>query len=171
MRQKTLEMVVFAFLGAILVVGQVALSSLPNIEIVSLLVYIYAKVFGRKALIPVYVFVLIEGLIYGFTIWWVTYLYVWDVLVLASILTKNKDSIPVCAIVTSLFGLSFGLLCSIPTFLIGGPGAGISFFLAGISFDIAHFAGNTLAALLLYKPLYAVISMLAKKMHMAVAGA
>ena len=116
-------------------------------------------------------FVLIEGLIYGFTIWWVTYLYVWDVLVLASILTKNKDSIPVCAIVTSLFGLSFGLLCSIPTFLIGGPGAGISFFLAGISFDIAHFAGNTLAALLLYKPLYAVISMLAKKMHMAVAGA
>ena len=169
MRQKTQEMVIFAFLGAILVVVQFALSSLPNVEVVSLLVYIYAKVSGKKALIPVYVFVLIEGLIYGFTIWWITYLYVWDVLVLVSILTKNKDSVPVCALVTSLFGLSFGLLCSIPTFLIGGPGAGISFFLAGISFDIAHFAGNTLAALLLYKPLYAVISMLANKMHISAA--
>ena len=72
MRQKTQEMVIFAFLGAILVVVQFALSSLPNVEVVSLLVYIYAKVFGKKALIPVYVFVLIEGLIYGFTIWWIT---------------------------------------------------------------------------------------------------
>ena len=165
MRMRTLELVLFALLGALLVVVQVALSFLPNIELVSLLVYIYAKVFRWKALVPVYVFVAIEGLIYGFSIWWITYLYVWAVLVAVSVLTGAERSTIIASAVTSLYGLGFGLLCSIPTFLIGGPGAGWSFFLAGIPFDLAHFAGNLAAALVLYYPLYTVLKYLSMKLH------
>lgn len=160
MHKKTLELVVLALLGAILVVAQIALSSLPNIELVSLLVYLYAKIYGKKAFIPVYIFVLLEGLLYGFTIWWVTYLYVWAILVILSVITKHESSTFVCAAVTSLFGLSFGLLCTIPTLLIGGPGAAVTFFVNGLPFDMAHFAGNLTAALILYYPLYSLMSRL-----------
>ncbi len=154
MHKKTLELVILALLGALLVVMQVALASLPNIELVSLLVYLYAKIYGRKAFIPVYVFVLLEGLLYGFTIWWMTYLYVWAILVVLSIVTKHETSTFVCAAVISLFGLSFGLLCTLPTLIIGGPGAAVTFFINGLPFDITHFAGNLLSALVLYYPLY-----------------
>ncbi len=157
MRLKTVEMIVLALLGALLVVVQQVLAFLPNIELVSLLVYIYSKVFRWKALIPVYIFVLLEGLLYGFTIWWVTYLYVWAVLVLVAVLVRNPQSTIIATVVLSLYGLSFGFLCSLVTFVIGGIGAGISFFVAGIAFDIAHFAGNMTAALVLYYPLYCVI--------------
>ena len=154
MRFRVIELVWLALLGALLVIVQVALAFLPNIELVSLLVYVYAKLYGKKALVPVYLFALLEGIIYGFTIWWVTYLYVWTILVVISILVRNEESMIICAIVTSLFGLSFGLLCSIPTFLVAGRGAGISFFVAGIPFDMAHFAGNLAAAIALYYPVY-----------------
>lgn len=160
MRIRTLELVTFALLGAVLVVAQIALAFLPNVEIVSLLVYVYAQVFRKKALIPIYIFVLAEGLIYGFTIWWITYLYVWAVLAVVTMVIDRKGNTIVCATVISLFGLSFGMLCAIPTFLIGGPGAGWSFFVAGIPFDMAHFAGNLAAALVLYYPLYSVLSRL-----------
>ena len=157
MRFRVIELVWLALLGALLVIVQVALAFLPNIELVSLLVYVYAKLYGKKALVPVYLFALLEGIIYGFTIWWVTYLYVWTILVFISILVKHEESMIICAIVISLFGLSFGLLCSIPTFLIAGPGAGISFFVAGIPFDMAHFAGNLATAIALYYPVYSAL--------------
>lgn len=157
MHKKTLELVVLALLGALLFVAQIALASIPNVEVVSLLIYLYAKIYGKKALVPVYIFVLLEGLLYGFTIWWVTYLYVWAILVFLSIITKHESSTFVCAAVTSLFGLSFGLLCTIPTLIIGGPGAAVTFFINGLPFDIAHFAGNLTAALVLYYPLYSLM--------------
>ena len=167
MRTKTLELVILALLGALLFVAQVALASLPNIEIVSLLVYLYAKIYGKKALVPVYIFALLEGLLYGFTIWWVTYLYVWAILVFLSIITKHESSTFVCAAVTSLFGLAFGLLCTIPTLIIGGPGAAVTFFINGLPFDITHFAGNLTAALVLYYPLYTLM----RRLHtMSMAG-
>ena len=164
MKLRTIELVTYALLGALLVIVQAVLAFLPNIELVSLLIYIYAKVFRWKALIPVYIFVLAEGLLYGFTIWWVTYLYVWAVLVVITVLVRNEASTIVAAAVLSLYGLAFGFLCSLVTFVIGGIGAGISFFTAGIPFDIAHFAGNLTAALVLYYPLLTVVRTLNNKL-------
>ena len=163
MRKKTFEMVILAFLGAMLVVGQVALSFLPNIEIVSVLIYVYAKTFRWKALIPVYIFVFLEGLIYGFSIWWMTYLYVWAILVAVAILVGNDNSVIVCTAVISLYGLAFGFLCAIPTFFIAGIGGGISFFVSGLPFDIAHFAGNMITGMILYEPLHRLFAYLARK--------
>ena len=165
MRLKTVDMIILALLGALLVIVQMMLAFLPNIELVSLLVYIYAKVYRKRAFIPIYIFVILEGLLYGFSIWWVTYLYVWAVLAVISIVTGHERSTFVAALVLALYGLGFGLLCSIPTFIIAGPGGGISFFLAGLPFDAAHFAGNTTTALVLYYPLYTLLHKLNRTIH------
>ena len=80
MKYTTFEIVILGMLGAIACVCQVALSFLPNIEVVSILFIVYTKVFGKKALFPIYVFVLLEGIFWGFGSWWIMYLYIWAVL-------------------------------------------------------------------------------------------
>lgn len=65
-RMKTKDVVVCGLLASMLLVTQVALSFLPNIEVVSLLVLVYTLVLGRKTLIIIYAFALLEGIFYGF---------------------------------------------------------------------------------------------------------
>ena len=56
-------------LAALTFALQVVMAPLPNIEPVSLLVMLFAVVFGWKCLYPVYVFVVMEILFYGFSTW------------------------------------------------------------------------------------------------------
>lgn len=154
------DIAVLAILAALLFVVQVGLGFLPNIELVSLLIIIYTLVWGRQTLYIIYVFAVLEGLFYGFGIWWINYLYVWTILYLVvSILIKNKSLI-MWAIISGSFGLSFGLLCAIPYTVAGGLGAGIAWWAAGIPYDIVHGIGNFLAVLLLFRPVYYILDKL-----------
>ena len=146
------EVVLYALLGALLIVVQVALAVLPNIELVSLLIIVYTLSLGWRALYPVYVFVAAEILIYGLGLWTVNYLYVWAVLVAAALLLKSCRSPYVWALISGIYGLFFGALCSIPYFFIGGLNTAFSYWLTGIPFDLLHCGGNAVAALLLFKP-------------------
>lgn len=158
----TKEMVTMALLSALLFIGQVAMSFLPNIEIVSLLVYIYAQVYRRKAFLIVYVFVFLEGCVYGFGIWWLTYMYLWGVLVVVVLLTQKRPaSMPVSLIILGAYGLSFGALSAIPYLVTGGWAAGVSYWIAGIPFDLLHCGGNIAVGLFLYRPVRKVIEKLA----------
>lgn len=158
----TKELVTMALLSALLLIGQVAMSFLPNIEIVSLLVYIYAQIYRKKAFLIVYVFVLLEGCIYGFGIWWMTYLYLWSVLVIAVLLTQKRPaSLPVSLIILGAYGLGFGALCAIPYLITGGWAAGFSYWVAGIPFDLLHCGGNIAVALILYRPMHKAVEKLA----------
>jgi hypothetical protein len=71
---NTKEIALMGILSALLIIGQVALGFLPNIEVVTLLVIAYTLVFGKKVFFIIYIFVLVEGLIYGFGLWWINYL-------------------------------------------------------------------------------------------------
>ena len=70
------ELVLFAILGAMCFLGKLLMAGLPNIEPVSLLVILFAITFGCKALYPIYTYVLLEFLIYGFNLWSINYLYI-----------------------------------------------------------------------------------------------
>lgn len=61
----TRELVLDALLSALLFVSQVIFSSLPNIELVSLLLILYTLVFGKHVWLILYVFVALEGLVGG----------------------------------------------------------------------------------------------------------
>ena len=88
-------MVLFAILGAMTFAAKYVMSFLPNIEPVSLMVMLFAVVFGWKALYPIYLYVLMEVLFYGISLWNINYLYIWAVLAVAAlagtvVLVKTK---------------------------------------------------------------------------------
>lgn len=132
---------------------KIAMAALPNIEPVTLLIIIFVGVFGRRAFFPVFVYIFLEGIIFGFGIWWVSYLYIWPLLVAVSLLLVRFKSPILWAIVAGLFGLLFGALCAIPYFVTGGISAAFAYWVAGLYFDLIHGASNFVLVLLLYKPL------------------
>ena len=147
------EVVLFGVLGALTFALQVAMSGLPNIEPVSLLVMLFAVTFGWKCLYPVYVFVVMEILFYGFSLWNVYYLYVWAVLALAAILLRKMEHPLAWALLSAVFGLLFGALCGIVDVFVGGFSYAAAKWVSGIPFDIAHCGGNFVIAALLFAPL------------------
>lgn len=142
------------FLSAILLIGQVGMSYLPNIEIVSLLIYIYTQVYRKKFFFIIYVFVFLEGCIYGFGLWWFGYLYIWSVLALIVLWSgRQQTSVIMTAVILGAYGLSFGMLYALPYFIAGGWAAGFSYWVSGIPFDLLHCAGNVAVSLICYRPL------------------
>lgn len=151
--KKAIHIAATGLLGAILLIGQVGLSFLPNIEIVSTLVIVYALALKGRAFPIIYVFVLLEGLVFGFGVWWVSYLYIWSILALLALAFQRIDSAFFWAVLSGAFGLSFGALCAIPYLISGGIGAALTYWINGIPFDILHCAGNFALTLALYRPL------------------
>lgn len=134
--------------------AQLALAGLANIELVSLLVMLFTLSFGRRVLYAIYAFALLEGLVFGFHLWWVSYLYVWAVLAGVTWLFRRTSSVVAMAVISGLFGLAFGALCSIPYIFAGGFAMAAAYWVSGIPFDLVHCVGNLLLCLILWKPLY-----------------
>lgn len=144
-------------------ISQVIMAPLPNIEVVSLLIIITTCIFGVKSLCSVYIFVFCEIMTYGFTVYAINYLYVWAVLwVIIIFLRKNENHI-LFALVSGIYGLIFGTLCSIPYFIMGGIGGGIANIVAGFWFDILHCGGNFVLALILFRPLHKALNYIVQK--------
>lgn len=160
---KSSSIVILAFLTAILFISQIALSFLPNIEIVSLLIILYTQFFRKKVFLIIYLFALLEGLLYGFGIWWIMYLYVWSILagiVLFLCTLRSYKTTTFWAVISGFYGLFFGILCAIPYCVSGGWAAGFGYWISGIPFDIIHCIGNFIVTLILYKPLYQILQKL-----------
>ena len=159
------EITLFGVLGAITFALQVAMSGLPNIEPVSLLVMVYAVVFGRKCLYPIYVFVVMEILFFGIQMWNINYLYVWAILALAAWMCREMRHPLAWAILAAVFGLLFGALCA-PVYLFsGGLGYAASWWVSGIPYDLLHCGGNFVMALLLFAPLRNLLTKLYTRMR------
>ena len=149
----TFEVVLFGVLGALTFAAKFVMSSLPNIEPVSLMIMLFAVTFGWKAVYPTYLYVGLEVLFYGINTWNIYYLYVWAVLLIAAILLRKMREPLLWAILSGAFGLAFGALCGIADIFIGGWGYAAAKWVSGIGFDLMHCAGNFTIALLLFNPL------------------
>lgn len=156
------SIVILALCTALIFVQQIAMAGLPNIELVSFLVILYAKTFRFKSLYIIYVFAILEGVFYGFHIWWISYLYVWTILALITIAFSTVKSPIMWAVISGTFGLLFGTLCAIPYLIMGGPAMAIAYWVSGIPFDLIHCVSNFFICLLLWKPLVKVASQLTK---------
>ena len=130
-----------AFIGmaiAIIEVCKIALQGIPNVETTTFWIMMFTMVLGGKMLFVIPAFILIEGCIYGFGLWWVMYIYAWPLLAFIAWLIRKNDSVLLYSIISALFGLFFGALCSIPYFFIGGFAMMFNWWIAGIPFDISH---------------------------------
>lgn len=150
---KAIRIATAGALSAVLLMGQLGMSFLPNIEPVTTLIILYTLTYRKQVFPVIYTFVLLEGVIFGFGIWWISYLYIWTILALIVLIFQKIDSAILWAVISGAFGLSFGALCAIPYLISGGPGAAFTYWANGIPYDILHCAGNFVLTLVLYRPL------------------
>ena len=150
---KIKDITAISVCSVLLVIAQVAMRFLPNIEVVSLFILLFTKHFKKKTLYIIYIFVLVEGLIYGFGMWWITYTYVWTILYFICLFVRDVESPFALSIVLAIYGLLFGAFSSIAYFVTLGVGGGISWIISGFMFDLMHCIGNFATTLILYKPL------------------
>ena len=155
--KKIIQIVFMGLLASILLIGQVGMAFLPNIEPVSTLVILYTLIYKKHTFYIIYTFVLLEGILYGFGVWWMSYLYIWSILALITLALQKINSALLWAVVSGAFGLSFGALTAIPYLISGGPGAAFAYWTNGIPFDILHCCGNFVLTLILYKPLLPIL--------------
>lgn len=152
-------------LGAILLVSQIALAPLPNIEIVSVLVVLFTLVLGKYVAYTLSVFILLEGLVYGFGLWWFSYLYIWTILAIITFFFRKMESRLGWALICGFYGLLFGTLTSFPTFILSGFAVGVAYILSGIPFDLIHAVANFLLAFLLLPVLRKLLEKLTYALH------
>lgn len=166
------EIVVFAMLGSILFLSKLLMEWAPNIHLVGMLIMVYTLVYRKKALIPLYLYVFLMGLFYGFATWWIPYLYIWTVLwAVTMLLPKNmpkKIAIPVYMAVCGLHGLCYGILYAPAQALLFGLNfkGMLTWIAAGFVFDALHGLGN-LAAGILIIPLVSLLTKLEKGLKKA----
>lgn len=108
------EIAVFAMLGALMTVLDLAMNILPNVHLCGVLIVTFTAVYRWKALFPLYVYVFLIGFFEGFGTWWFAYLYVWLILWGLAMLVPRKTPRPLAAVlygfICALHGFAFGFL-------------------------------------------------------------
>ena len=142
------EMTLFSMLGTMMYCSKLLLEWAPNIHLIALFIIVFTVVYRAKALIPIYIFVLLCGLLGGFSPWLAPYFYVWTVLWAVIMLLPRRMSpkiaAPVYIVLGTLHGLLFGVFCApSQAFFFGLTFEGtIAWIAQGFYFDILHGIGN-----------------------------
>ena len=150
------EMVVFAMLGTLMFCSKVLMEILPNIHLVGMLTMVFTLVFRKKALVPIYVFVLLNALHIGIlSMWWLPYLYIWLPLWAVTMLLPRhipkRIACIVYPVVCGLHGLTFGTLYAPAQALMVGLNfkQTVAWIIAGLPWDAVHGIGNFCAGMLI----------------------
>lgn len=149
------DITLIAILSASITASKLALSFIPNVELVTLLFMIYAVVFGvRKSLFVSIIFTTTEIFIYGFSTWLLVYFFIWPMLILITSLIKNKVTSEYgYAVLAGIFGYTFGIFFAISESFFYGLAYGWTYWIKGIPFDLIHGTSNFIIVLMLYKPI------------------
>ena len=162
------QWIIFAMLGSMMFLSDLLMEFLPNIHLVGTLTMIYTIVYRSKALIPIYIYVFLNGLFYGFQAWWVPYLYVWTILWgIAMLLPRRipkKFAAPMYMVVCALHGFAFGTLYApVQAWMFGFSFKQmVAWIVAGFPFDFIHGIGNFVLGILIL-PLSGVLTILEQK--------
>ena len=89
-------MILFSLLAVIMFVSKIVMEALPNIHLLGTLTITYTLVYRQKALIPIYIYVALNGLYAVYPVTWITISLVFGIftaIILSKIskkLTKQK---------------------------------------------------------------------------------
>jgi energy-coupling factor transport system substrate-specific component len=142
------ETAVFAMLGAIMYVSKLLMEWVPNVHLLGLLIVSSTLVYRARALFPIYVYVLLDGLFSGFAAWWLPYVYIWAALWGAAMLIPRnlpkKFLVPLCMVVPAIHGFAFGTLYAPAQALLYGYSLkqAMAWIAAGFYFDLIHGISN-----------------------------
>ena len=156
-------MVVFAMLGTLMFCSKIIMELLPNIHLLGMFTMVFTIVFRKKALVPIYVYVLLNGLYSGFNMWWIPYLYIWTVLWGATMLLPKKlppKAAPIIyAVVCSLHGFLYGVIYAPAQALMFGLDfkGMITWIATGLPYDLIHGVSNFISGLILIVPIISIL--------------
>ena len=148
MKLTVREITIFGTIAALMYASKLVMEVFPNVHLIGVFVVALTVVYRKKALYPIYTFVVICGLFYGFSAWWIPYLYIWTVLWGAvMLLPRNiKPCIKplVYMSVCALHGLLYGTLYAPVHILLYGLNvkAAIAWIVAGLPWDVVHCVGT-----------------------------
>ena len=142
-------------LGAVMFCSKIVMEVLPNVHLLGTFTMVFTVTYRKKALIPIYVYVFINGLYAGFATWWVPYLYIWSVLwAITMLIPQNLPKKAACIIypiVCALHGFAFGTLYAPAQALLFGLNFEqmIAWIISGLPWDVIHGVGNLFAGTLI----------------------
>ena len=163
------EMAVFAMLGTLMYASKMIMEVAPNVHLLGVFTIAFTVVYRKKALYPIYTYVLLNGIFCGFATWWIPYLYLWAVLWGATMLLPKR-------IPEKLRPLVYMLLCAAHGFLFGTLYApaqallyGLSFqkmvawIISGLPWDFVHGVSNFFCGILIV-PIIKILTFLEKNL-------
>lgn len=155
MKLSSREVAVFGLLGALMYASKMIMEVAPNVHLLGTFIIAFTIVYRKKALYPIYVYVFLNGLLAGFSTWWIPYLYIWTLLWGATmLLPKNMPKkirpfvyMGLCASHGFLFGTLYAPAQAI---LFGLDFKGtIAWIVAGLPWDLIHGISNFFCGILI----------------------
>lgn len=149
------EIAVFGMLGSIMYASKLIMELIPNVHLLGVFTIAYTVVYRKKALYPIYTYVILNGIFSGFAAWWVPYLYLWTllwgaVMLLPRNMPKKVQPIvymTICAVHGFMFGTLYAPAQAI---LFGLSFKGmIAWIIAGLPWDFAHGISNFFCGILI----------------------
>ncbi len=155
MKPTTREIVIFAMLGAVMYASKLIMEFAPNIHLIGVFTIAFTVVYRKKALYPIYIYVLMTGIFNGFATWWIPYLYVWTALwgavMLLPVNIPKKVQPVLYMLVCAAHGFLYGTLYAPAQALLYGltfPKM-IAWIVAGLPFDCIHGISNFFCGILI----------------------
>ena len=155
MKLTTKELAIFSMLGAVMYASKIIMEWAPNIHLLGTFTIAFTIVYRKKALYPIYIYVMLLGMLNGFATWWVPHLYLWTVLWgITMLLPKHMPKVIrgfVYMIISSLHGFAYGILYApAQAILFGLSFEGmIAWIISGLPFDITHGISNFICGILI----------------------
>ena len=145
------EMTLFGMLGAVMYCSKIFMEFLPNVHLLGVFTIAFTIVYRKKALYPIYVYVMLNGLFAGFNMWWSPYLYLWTLLWGATMLLPKQTPKIVYILLCSAHGFLYGTLYApAQAIMFGLDFRGmIAWIIAGLPFDCIHGIANLCVGILI----------------------
>ena len=155
MKLTVREIAVFGMLGGVMYASKMLMEVFPNIHLLAVFTIAFTIQYGKKALYPIYLYVLILGLFSGFSAWWIPHLYLWTVLWGVTMLIPRglppKVRPAVYMGVCAAHGFLYGVLYAPAQALLFGLDLHgmLAWIGAGLPFDLIHGVSNFFAGTLI----------------------
>ena len=149
------ETAIFGMLGAVMYASKIIMEFIPNVHLLGVFTVAFTVVYRKKALYPIYTYVILNGVFSGFTAWWVPYLYLWTVLWGAVMLLPKKMPKKIQPVVymsvCAAHGFLFGTLYAPAQAVIYGLSfkGVVAWIIAGLPWDCIHGVSNFLCGILI----------------------
>ena len=155
-----------AVMAGMLTALKFALSFVPNVEVVTLLIAVFSAVWGVKYSVPAtIVFCLVEMAIYGIGGWVILYFIYWPLLAVVFHFALHKlkgwKALVVATAIAIVFSVFFGVLsASAETLIVIGNVSPdrlgtffVSYYIKGLWFDLVHTVSAGASIIALFLPL------------------